>query len=158
MPLAAIGRRGRVAARINRLVVFGQGMRKVWRWISRFGWIRAARQSRFVQQKWGRYRYRPHSHRRVDLTLWIPQGDTLRLTCHGFFQDCGLEGCRYVVRRSRRCRIAAGSNGVLCKPPSLRAGHPQPVTIPCVSNGSGNLAIAAPQHRAFLPAIRQSLC
>lgn len=101
-----------------------------------------------LKQKWGRYRYRPHSHRRVDLTRRYFTPD---VSLH-------LERCSYVVRRSRRCRIYAGSNGNLCRPPSLRADHPRLVKILVPRAVLAILRSQAQQHRVFPPAIRLPLC
>lgn len=69
-----------------------------------------------------------------------------------------FENCRYVVRRSRRCRIAAGSNGALCRPPSLRAGHPRLAEILVSQAVPAILRCQTQSHRGFLPAIRLPLC
>lgn len=64
-----------------------------------------------IDEKWGRYCYRPHSHRR-----WVPEGTLIAWRVSVCSSPLRVWPSGYVARRSRRCRIGALTVRVAVRP------------------------------------------
>ncbi len=96
---------------------------------------------RSADEKWGRYCYRPHSHRR-----WVPEGTLIAWRVSFCSSPRRVWPSGYVARRSRRCRTGAWSNQEARRlVPTGLAACPQPGLSPNVSSGSTS------QQAALLP-------